>query len=173
MNQQQQSSPDVSGLTFEKVWAMFQETDKKLNKHERLFTGQWGKLVESLVEGDLVRLLKKRGIDIEETYERRKRIYKGKMIEIDIVAANGKDVIPVEVKTTMKVEDVNYFLDKLNIFKKAFPEYKSRKVYGSIAYIKVEEAADKYAYRQGLFVIRATGKSATITNDKKFKPKSF
>ncbi|MBN3034662.1 MAG: hypothetical protein JW861_03695 [Bacteroidales bacterium] len=48
---------------FEQVWKMFQETDriltekfqetdKKLNKLEQLFTSPWGKLVESLVEGD-------------------------------------------------------------------------------------------------------------------------
>ena len=42
-----------------------------------------------------------------------------------------------------------------------------------MAYLQVDEEADKYAYKQGLFVIKATAKSAVITNDKKFKPKAF
>jgi hypothetical protein len=38
--------------------AKFRETDKKLNKATDLFTSQWGRLVESLVEGDLVKILR-------------------------------------------------------------------------------------------------------------------
>lgn len=33
--------------------------------------------------------------------------------------------------------------------------------------------SDKYAYRQGLFVIKATAESARIINDKKFKLKKW
>jgi len=35
----------------------FSETDKKIRKLDQLFTSQWGKLVDSLVEGDLVKSL--------------------------------------------------------------------------------------------------------------------
>ena len=38
------------------------ETDRKIKKLNDLFTGQWGKLMESLVEGDLIKLLKERQI---------------------------------------------------------------------------------------------------------------
>ncbi|MCY4364154.1 MAG: hypothetical protein OXE42_18560 [Gammaproteobacteria bacterium] len=48
-----------------------------------------------------------------------------------------------------------------------------RRVYGAVAYIKVVEEAEKYAARQGLFVIRATGSSASIINPAGFKPKRF
>ena len=50
----------------------FKETDKKLNKLEQLFTSQWGKLVESLVEGDIVNLLNQKGINVTDTIKRRK-----------------------------------------------------------------------------------------------------
>jgi len=90
----------TSPLSFEKVWIMFQETDKrfketdkiltekfqetdrlltekfqetdkKLNKLEQLFTSQWGKLVESLVEGDVIKILNERGIEVTDTLRRR------------------------------------------------------------------------------------------------------
>ena len=34
------------------------ETDRRLRKLNELFSGQWGKLMEALVEGDLSTLLK-------------------------------------------------------------------------------------------------------------------
>ena len=44
-----------------------QETDRRLRKLDDLFNGQWGKLMEALVEGDLVELLNQRGIRVEHT----------------------------------------------------------------------------------------------------------
>jgi hypothetical protein len=40
----------------------FRETDQRINQAFELFESQWGKLMESLVEGDLVSILKKRGV---------------------------------------------------------------------------------------------------------------
>ena len=37
-------------------------TDRRLKKLDDLFTGQWGKLIETLVEGDLIKLLKEKNI---------------------------------------------------------------------------------------------------------------
>ncbi|MCX8143793.1 MAG: hypothetical protein N3F62_05985 [Bacteroidia bacterium] len=181
-------------LTFEKVWKLFQETDKKfqetdkkfqetdrkfketdkkLRQLENLFVGQWGKLIESLVEGNLAKLLRERGIDVRGTRQRIKSWYDNKEIEIDLLAINGKEVVAVEVKTTLRIEDVNDFIEDLKVFKKAFPEYKDKIIYGSVAFLTANEGADKYAYRKGLFVIKATGESTKILNDKKFKPKSW
>ena len=42
-----------------------QETDRRLRRAEGLFTSQWGRLMESLVEGDLVKLLKERNVEVE------------------------------------------------------------------------------------------------------------
>ena len=57
---------------FKETDAKFKETDRRINKAFELFEGQWGKLIESLVEGDLIRLLRERGIDVHETSMRRK-----------------------------------------------------------------------------------------------------
>ena len=39
--------------------------------------------------------------------------------------------------------------------------------------LKADESSDKYAERQGLFVIRATDSSASITNREDFRPRTF
>ena len=149
------------------------ETDRRLKYLDELFTGQWGKLMESLVEGDLVRLLKKRSIQVERTLTRLTGKYEGQNREFDIIAVNGSEVVVVEVKTTLKVKDVKYFQTKMNQFIVFCPEYKGKKIYGAAAYLKADHSSNEYAEREGLFVIRATGKSASITNTQNFKPKIF
>ena len=68
---------------------------------------------------------------------------------------------------------VKYFLTSLKDFKNYFPDYKSKTIYGAVAYLRSEAEAQLLSQKQGLFVIRATGDSASIINTKDFKPKDF
>ncbi len=149
------------------------ETDRRLKKAEDLFTSQWGKLMESLVEGDLAPLLQERGIAVEGTTERTVKKRNGEHIEIDILAMNGADVVVVEVKTTLRPNDVGHFLEKLSRFADWFPEYRDRRVLGAVAYLRTDTSVVVHAERQGLFVIRATGSSASIVNAPDFEPRVF
>jgi len=177
--------------TFEKVWQMFQETnretnrkwaetdkrfkdtDKKLRKLEYLFTSQWGKLVESLVEGDLVNILRNRNIDVQMTTTRQKKIHEGRQYEIDIIAVNKTEAVVVEVKTTLRPKDVKEFLAELKVFKTVFPLYSRLTIYGAVAFLRADGEADFMATKNGLFTIKATGNSALITNPDSFIPKAF
>ena len=152
---------------------MKRETDRRIKYLDNLFKGQWGKLMETLVEGDLVKLLQKRGIKVETTTANVKGTYDGKYTEFDIIAYNGEEAVVVEVKTNLTVSDVNKFITKLEQFKKWRPEYKDKKIYGAVAYLKTSTNSNVYAGKKKLFVIRATGSSASITNAKNFKPKVF
>ena len=165
-----------SSATPEEIWAILHEiaerqrkadqeyqrekkiAKRRINKLEELFTTQWGKLVESLVEGDLHRLLNDWGVVVHDTAERRK----GKLdkplteqYEFDIIATNGEDIVIVEVKTTLRVKHVKEFLWELEQFTEWLPEYRDRRVYGAVACIKAVEEAEKYAARQG--PVRDTG----------------
>ena len=42
-----------------------------------------------------------------------------------------------------------------------------------LAGIEIEEGADKYAYRQGLFVLAQRGENVAILNDTEFQPKTW
>ena len=65
------------------------------------------------------------------------------------------------------------FLGKLARFTVYVPEYKGKTIYGAMACLKASESAPVHAERQGLFVIRATGDSASIVNDEQFQPRAF
>ena len=149
------------------------ETDRRLRKLDELFNGQWGKLMEALVEGDLVELLNRRGIQVEHTVTNLKNRGRVRRWEFDIVAVNGGEVVVVEVKTTLKVRDVREFVEQLQRFPDLVREYAGRQVYGAVAYLKADDSSDVHAERQGLYVIRATGSSASITNADAFEPRRF
>ena len=166
--------------TPEEIWAILREvsksqkeTDRRLKKLAGLFTSQWGALMESLVEGDLVPLLQARGVTVRYTHTRMRGRRNGEHYEFDILAENGEEVVVVEVKTTLRAEDVAQFLEKLGKFTDYAPGYRGKKIYGAVAYIKADTAVQVHAERQGLYVIRATGSSASIINDAGFVPRVF
>ena len=159
---------------FRKTDKRFKETDEKFKELRELFTGQWGRLIEALVEPAVLKLFQERGIQVIDTAQRVKARRDREEMEVDILATNDDSVIAIEVKTTLKVEDVNYFIGKLERLFEFFPKYKGMKLYGAVAGIRIEEAADKYAYRKGLFVLTLSGENmVVILNDEKFKPKEW
>ncbi len=150
------------------------ETDKKLNKLEQLFTSQWGKLIESLVEGDLINILNSYGINIEETTTRLKSGRRAAAdYEFDIIAHNGDEVVVVEVKTTLRPDDVKHFTHKMSHFKQWVKLYREKKVFGAMAFLTSDSEAALMAEKRGMHVIRATGNSAAIVNKSGFKPKTW
>ena len=149
------------------------ETARQLQETDRRFNSQWGKLVESLVEGNIVKKFSERGIPVHGTTQRAKKTFDGKQYEFDVIVHNGDEIIIVEVKTTLDVGKVKHFIEKLKSFKKVFPEYADKKVYGAVAFIVADSESDKYSENQKLFVLKATGDSASIVNAEGFKPRSF
>ena len=148
------------------------EADRRFRGLDELFNGQWGKLMEALVEGDLIELLKARGIEVEHTLTNVR--HRGERSwEFDIIAVNGAEVVVVEVKTTLKVRQVDHFVGRMQEFTDLMPRYRGSTVYGAVAYLKADEGSDGYAERLGLYVIRATGSSASITNPPDFRPRTF
>ena len=159
------------------------ELTKNLNEANGNFNNKWGKFLESLVKGDLVKLLSERNIKVDMV---RSRLVAsdsaGKEVgEFDLAAMNGKEIVTVEVKTTLTKEKVEKFINKLKIFKKYFSEHRDKVLYGGVAFLcepQDEEAggAAKYAEENGLFVILSPGGNSNVTtmsNSKDFKPKSF
>jgi len=197
---------------FNKVWLMFQETDKRFQETDKqlketraLLNEQlketraildekfketdkivrnltnklkeselrWGKFVEALVEGKLVEMLNEKGIPVNMTLQRIKRKYNDDDYEIDLIAKNGNEIVVVEVKTTLGIDDVNHFIDKLKIFKEVISEFKDNVIFGAVAYIQQDSEAQKYAAKKGLLVIKAVGESAKIENRSNFIPKEW
>ena len=147
------------------------QQDIKVKELNKLFVNQWGQLVESLVEGKIVEMFNQRGINVQQTFTNLKT--SRNEAEFDIIAENGKEVVVIEVKTTLRKEYTDEFMEKLKNFKTYFPKYSDNIIYGAMAYLKSPVNISKYTTKLGLFLIKATGDSAFITNPEDFKPKSW
>ena len=108
----------------QETWAMFQkskiENDKmmkdlsdNLKKIENSFESPWSRFLERLGEGDLIKLLEARGIEVKRTLERIKRYPIEQGFEFDILAVNDDEVVVVEIKDNLKNKDVRDFVAKL------------------------------------------------------------
>jgi len=132
-----------------------------------------GKLVESLVEGDLIALLKQRRVDVTDTFKRRSMRRNGISYEFDIVPITANEIVIVEVKTTLRPGDIRDFLKKLKMARTWMPEYSNKKVLGAVAFLTEDSGTSALAERKGLFVIRAPKDSASIINQNDFIPKCW
>ncbi|MBL7095102.1 hypothetical protein ISS22_14145 [candidate division KSB1 bacterium] len=152
----------------------FVETDKRIKELATLFTGQWGKLIESLAESGLLEQLQSRGIKVTGLSRRLTNRKNGHHIELDFLLTNETEVVLGEVKTTLKSNDVRAFIKKLGEFLYFYPNYNGFKIYGAMIGLRLEEESEIYAYRQGLFVFKVGGKGMLqLLNDDKFTPKDF
>ena len=177
---------------IDEVWRLFKETDARLDQRSRetdarfkqtydelrrlegVFGIRWGRLLEALVAPAALGLFRERGIDIHSSHQRLKGQLNGRTMELDIVLENQYDSVIIEVKSLANVEDVNDLLDDLSQASIYFSRFENRHVYGAIAALEFAADADRYAYRQGLFVLGLTGDGLVqILNSKQFRPTDF
>ena len=118
-------------------------------------------------------LFLKRGIPVHQVSQRMKKRLNGQTLEIDVLVTNENHVLVVEVKSSLGVNDVKDLMDDLKQFREFFPEYAQKQLYGAVAGIEIEEGADKYAYRQGLFVLAQAGEAVSILNNPDFEPRNW
>ena len=63
----------------------------------------------------------------------------------------------------------------MELFPKFFDKYINYSIYGAVAGLRIEQAADRYAEKHGLFVVKVVGNDNLISlvNDEDFIPKKF
>ncbi len=169
--QSEQTNKEITSLSQE-VNKVSQEV-KRVTQQVSALTGKWGSFVENMVAPACQTLFLNRGIPIHQVSKRVEKRLNGDTLEIDILVINENHILAVEVKSTLGVSDINEFIEDLGQFKLFFPEYKEKQLYGAVAGIDIEDGADKYAYRQGLFVLAQSGETMTILNGDTFEPKSW
>ena len=150
------------------------QLDLSIERLERLFTSEWGTLIETIEESGIIEIFQKRGIALTEVGRRFESQRNGRFMNVDFMLCNSDETIVGKVRTTLKTLDVKDFLDDLKEFPTFFPRYKDLHTYGAIVGIRIEEEADKFTYRNGLFVLTVGGEGMLkMLNDEKFQPTDF
>ncbi len=148
---------------------MIDKIDTQIQEAIDMFYTPWSRLVDFLNDGEMIRIFKSRGLEINYTLIQSK----GKNLNFDMIAHLENEIIVVDVKTRLNVKDIDIFRNKLAKINDTIQIYRNSKVYGSVAYLKADEQSDTYAGSKGLWVIRATGNSVSIINQNNFKPKIY
>lgn len=154
------------------------ERDRKLDERLNRIAGdgdnRWGQLIEALVGGDTVRLLRDAGVPVESLHQRiRSRNREGVWREYDLVAVGESHTVVVEVKTTLTQADVKQFTERIADFRAWRPDYVRPRIYGALGYLTARDDATRAAEAAGFYLIRAVGSSASIVNSEGFEPRPF
>ncbi|KAB2936467.1 MAG: DUF3782 domain-containing protein [Candidatus Contendobacter sp.] len=175
--------------TFDDIWRLFQETNLQFQETDRKFQetdrkikemtisigrlgNKLGDFVEEMVRPAAVRLFQERGIAVHEVHRQVVANRQGVAIEVDLLVVNDEDVVAIECKSTLSVDDVNEHLVRLGKLKELLPSYADKRVLGAVTGMVIPDHVATYAYRQGLFVLAQSGESVVILNDAHFQPKA-
>ena len=158
---------------FQETDRKFQETDRKI-KEVNLQLGKLGNrlgdFIEEAVRPSAVRLFRERGIDVHEVHQKIDAQRGNDGIEVDLLVVNDTDVIAIECKSNLSVDDVKDHLERLSKIKRMLPTYADKRIMGAVAAMVIPDAVALYAYRHGLFVIGQNGEQLHIRNKEGFNP---
>ena len=161
---------------FQDTDKQFQETDRKIKE----VTGNIGKLgnrlgefIEDAVRPAVVRLFRQRGIDVHEVHPNVSSQRAGEGVEIDVLVVNDVEIVAIECKSKLSVDDVNEHVERLAKIKRLLPSYADKRVLGAVAAMVIDDSVAQYAYRKGLYVIGQSGDHLEIRNAEGFVAKNW
>ena len=189
------------GLSFEKVWLMFQETDKEFRKTKQLMdeNARRSKEMDKKLDRKLDKLAKmyggvsenngavaeeffKRGLEKHSnlfgieynqvgTLQKKTKQLQG---QYDIVLYNGDAMVIIEVKYKLHPSDVeDFYQRKLPNFRPLYPEYSDKVVIGAVAGLSVPNDSIELAQKFGFLVLTQSGENITVVNPEGFMPAKF
>ena len=134
---------------------------------------RFGELMEALIEGNVVPLFRKAGLDVERAFPRVRSRTLDDWREYDVVAVGIRDAVVVEVKTTLRSRDVAQFTERIRDFREWRPDHARPRVWGALAYLSANAAAVRAAEAAGFYVIRVVSTTASLVNSEGFEARVF
>jgi hypothetical protein len=171
------------GLTFEKVWAMFQETDRKMQETDRKIqetdrivkenakaigklSNRFGEVVEYMVVPNLVTKFNEMGFTFKDAH--RDAVIEdpehGIFAEVDVTLRNSDSVMIVETKAKPNARDIDDHItrmEKLRAYANLHNDM--RNYYGAIAGIVVSSSIKERILSKGFYAIEPSGETFIIT----------
>ena len=170
-------------VSFEEIKQLFRDTDRKMQETDRRLAelgkqigglgNRLGEFVEGIVRPGLVRMFRERGIEVHQTLHDLEAKRDGEAAQIDLLVVDDDHAVVVEVKSKLATSDVDEHAERLEKFKRLFPQYKGTLLLAAIAAMVIPEDAARYAERCGMFVIGQTGDDAVILNPPEFRPRAW
>jgi hypothetical protein len=150
------------------------DADRRLGE----LTNSLGRLVEDIVGPSVPEIFRSLfGTDAADTGIRRRRQHPddpGRSRELDAFAAGGDAFLVVEVKSSVRPEDIPAFADALPELRTFFPDQAlGRRLIGAIASFHADKSLVAAAERRGLLVFGLARNLIEIFNNPGFQPRAF
>ncbi len=160
---------------FKETDKQFKETDRKLKELGVQIGGlgnKFGLYNEGLFMPSLIKIME---YDFHCNYYTNNTKIKnnGSSFEIDFWGTSPEACYIVEVKSLLKTEAIKQLEKTIHSFKKAFPEYAKRKIYGAIASTQYSDEIKKEVIKAGFYFISISDDVVKLKNPKGFKPKQW
>jgi tetratricopeptide (TPR) repeat protein len=142
----------------DEAWKAIRETQKNVGG----LNNSLGSIVERLLIPDLPKKFKKFGYKFNRiaSYCYAAGVY----AQIDGMLENGEQAIAVEVKTKLRVSDIDDHLVRMEkIQKYAYENGDKRQFMGAMAAFITDESTKNYALNKGLFDIDPSGEDVKVT----------
>lgn len=151
-------------------------TDQKLQDLIKRFAGltdSLGLFAESSVRPAVARVFRERGFQLTNISARSVGRLNGDGMEWDVLGYGPTHVLAVEVKLKLERRDVDETLERLPRFFDFFPRYRGLVLHGAVAGMSIDEGVDRYAYKNGLFVLTQSGENIVLLNSADFVPRAY
>jgi hypothetical protein len=193
--------PTGEGLTFEKVWAMSQETDRIVKEvaqivrenaerqketerqmkktHRRMgdLYNRFGEMAEHLVAPGIARRFNERGFHFDSIMPGGIRIVDEQgqtKTEIDLLLENGEYIIAIEVKATVRLNDVEHHVRRLEILREHRKKKQdNRRIQGAIAGAIFGAAEKQAVIEAGFYALEQSGDTMKMVIPSNFVPREF
>ena len=93
--------------------------------------------------------------------------------EFDVIAECGDYVLVNETKSNLKPTDINKLMKTIQEVREYFPEYRDRKIIGSLATLYVDDSLIKFASRKGVLILAVGDELMDVMNEPGFNPAVF
>lgn len=172
-------------LDFDKVWKMFQETDKRMKATDKQLKelgkqigglgNKFGSYTEGLFFPSLKSILEKK-FKVTNIIRNLTSQKGNENIEVDVLGySNGPVNIAyiVEIKSHLQLKHIEQTISIIGRFKTFFPEHKDKKLYGIIASINFTSDLKQLVLEKGLYFAQIHDDTFKLVIPKNFKPFEF
>jgi hypothetical protein len=156
-----------------------EDSDKKMQAFRQELGGvsnRLGRIVEDFVAPSIPALLP-RLVGKLETLERvcprvQSRV-EGRKQEYDLLVVYGDYLLINETKSNLGAGEVRDFLEVLREVRTFLPEYRDKKIIGTMASLLIEPSVLSFGQKNGLVMLGLVGELMQVLNDADFSPTLF
>jgi hypothetical protein len=190
------------GLTFEKVWAAMQESNRRMeamservweqirateremeennrefNRRFGEFTNRFGEVVEYMVVPTLITKFRELNFEFTKAHRDTQIVDRKNDIitEVDAFLENGDKVMIVEIKSKPDIRDVDYHVERMEKLRRYADLRNDKRAYlGAVAGVVMSEPVRVYALKNGFYLVEPSGDTFTITEPQgKYHPREW